>query len=193
MTNAHTSIFSRRARALGQWVTLFAALALAGCASSDGAIERWDLSKSAEAGSGGNTIRGADAIPVKSDQKTAVVFVRQVVAPTRAAEPANIYINGRYQTSLVGNVFTEVPLCAGQHSFVAAYSDYQRDYNTKSVVLPFTVKAGPAQYFLVTEDAQGLARLEPMPAEQGKAAADGVKRLQTHAVSRAVDRGCARQ
>lgn len=86
---------------LARWACLgmftACAAALQGCGTGAG-IERWELTEA-------RAPQPAPALPGAAVQPVAVVFFRD--AGIAAGQPINIYVNGQYQASLVGNTFTE--------------------------------------------------------------------------------------
>lgn len=183
MKSSKTSTTPGRAR-LARWGLLAAAcqaLALAGCGSM-GPVERWHMT---DAQAPSNAAPSAPVQPVR------VVFFRQASAGDRVAQPVNLYINGQYQASLVGNAYTEQSLCPGTHRLAVQFNDVQQRYVTKTEGQQVAVGSAPMQYFRVTETAAGQAGLQAVGADEASAAGN-LRRLQAHTVPRVVSNGCAK-
>ncbi|MDO5693399.1 MAG: hypothetical protein Q4G70_13160 [Pseudomonadota bacterium] len=163
--------------------TAGAVVMLAGCATS-GQVERWHLTEP-------KTPTPAEQLAQASAQPVRVVFFRQTQATEKAAQPINLYLNGQYQASLVGNTYTEQNLCPGAHRFAVAFNDVQRRYHTKEEGQPVNVGTDPMQYFRVTEDAAGQAVLQPAPASEAQTVRS-LRLLQTHTLPRVIRNGCNR-
>lgn len=156
---------------------------LAGCAGG-GQVERWHMTESREP-------QAAEAIANAPVQPVAVVFYRQVVDQARAGDPVNLYINGQYQASLVGNTYTEQSLCPGQHDLTSAFNDVTNRYETKRVAHHVQIGSEPKQYFRVSEDSAGHTVIEPVQTGAAEETVSSLRLLQTHTIPRVVRRGCA--
>lgn len=156
---------------------------LCGCASSD-QFEHWRMTES---------VAPSPADPVGDIPASAVrvVFFRAGGSPAKVDLPVNVYINGQYQASLVGNTYTEQSLCPGTHRFAVQFDDAYRRYSTKGEGLPMVVSNQPMQYFSVAEDASGSAVLK---AVDGRAlqGVGSLRLLQSHTLPRVVRNGCAK-
>ncbi|MFT3779819.1 MAG: hypothetical protein QM772_16400 [Ottowia sp.] len=157
-------------------------LGLAGCAGTGGPVEKWHMTD-------GAAPQAAQPLPGPR-QPVAVVFYREAEG-ARASQPINVYVNGQYQASLVGNTYTEQSLCPGQHTLAVHFNDVVQRYRTKLQGQPARVDQRPMQYFKVAEGADGQASIVPMPADQvgGKIAA--LQHRQTHTLRRVTRNGCA--
>lgn len=159
-----------------------ALLGLQACSSTSGQVEHWRMVESRAPQSVAPS-KGSMLKPV------AVVFFRDSVSGANATAPINVYLNGQYQTSLVGHTFTQQDLCPGNHRMMAAREDVRRRYVSKDEGQSFAVGTEPIQYFRVSEGAGGEVRIEPATA-QAAAARAGLRQLQTHTVPRVVRNGC---
>lgn len=154
---------------------------LSGCGSTGSQVEKWQLTES-QAPSAAEKIPGAARQPVR------VVFFREAGSGAHAQTPVNLYINGQYQASLVGNTYTEQALCPGQHGLAVQMSDVNQRYTTKQHSAPVTVGLDAVQYFRVSEDAAGVARVTTAPADT---TLPSLRLLQRHTIPRIVRNGCA--
>lgn len=156
---------------------------LAGCAASS-RVEHWHMTDPAAP-------QAAPAQPGPR-QPVAVVFFREADG-ARASQPINLYVNGQYQASLVGNTYTEQSLCPGQHTLAVHFNDVEQRYRTKLEGEPARIDDRPMQYFKVTEGAGGQARITPVPADQAEAARAVVslQHRQAHTLARTTRKGCA--
>ena len=160
-----------------------ALLGLQACSSSGGQVEHWRMVE-------GKAPQSTPAVTGSGSKPVAVVFYRDAVAGAQAQAPINVYINGQYQTSLVGQTYTQQSLCPGNHRMKAAREDVRRQYVSKEEGQTFAVGSEPIQYFRVSEGAGGVASIAPTPA-QAVAANASLRQLQTHTVPRVVRNGCA--
>lgn len=164
-----------------------AAAVLAGCAAGGqvGQAERWHMTD-AQAPASAEPIKGAPTSAVH------VVFFRQDQAgpASRAKQPINLYINGQYQASLVGNTYTEHTLCPGTQRVAASLNDVRRRYTTKESGQPLLVSREPVQYFRVSESAAGATSVQPATAAEAQASGS-LRQRQAQTISRVVRNGCA--
>lgn len=180
-----TGIIARRALRIGAaGVVGLSLLVLQACSTSGNAVEHWTMVE-------GRTPQPAAAVTAPARQPVAVVFYREAGQGEQARRPVNVYINGQYQASLVGNTYTEQALCPGSHRLKVAYNDVQQRYLSKDDGLTFAVGTEPVQYFRVTETGAGVAGLTSVPAETAQAARASLSELQRHTISRVVSDGCA--
>lgn len=161
-----------------------ALLGLQACSTSGGAVEHWTMVE-------GRAPQPAAAVVAPARQPVAVVFYREAGQGEHALKPINVYINGQYQASLVGNTYTEQALCPGSHRLKVAYNDVQQRYVSKDEGLTFAIGTEPVQYFRVTETGAGVAGLAAVPAETAQAARTSLSELQRHTIPRVVRNGCA--
>ena len=160
-----------------------AAVLLTACAASTQA-ERWRMTDSVAATTGASPA-GQPASAVRA------VFFREAGSSAKAAQPINLYLEGHYQASLVGNTYTEQSLCPGARRIAVHFNDVERRYVTKTAGAAVQIGAEPVQYFRVTEDTAGQAMVQPVTA----AAAQGVaslRLLQSHTVPRVIPADCGR-
>ncbi len=168
------------ARAIWLGFASLALLALQACSTSGGQVEHWRMVE-------GKAPQSAPAAADKARQPVAVVFYRDAASGPHAAAPINVYINGQYQASLVGNTYTQQSLCPGNHRLMAAREDVQRRYVSKDEGQAFAVGTEPVQYFRVSEGAGGVAAIAPATAQS---ADSSLRQLQTHTIPRVVRTGC---
>lgn len=159
-----------------------ALLGLQACSTAGGQVEQWHMVE-------GRAPHSAQPAAGAGPQPVAVVFYRDVVSGSHAAAPINVYINGQYQTSLVGQTYTQQALCPGNHRMMAAREDVQRRYVSKDEGQSFKVGTEPVQYFRVSEGNGGVASIAPATA-QAVAANANLRQLQTHTVPRVIRNGC---
>lgn len=110
------------------------------------------------------------------------VFYRDPVPTSRQGNPLNIYINGHYQASLIGNTFTEQQIRAGDHRLMVAFNDVDRSYVSKDAGQMFKVGQEGVQYFRINTAAD-VPRIEMVDQATGKQALQGRNR-QDHTVPR---------
>jgi len=171
--------------AAGRGVKLAACIAgfwmLLGCAGSGGPVEKWQMTKD-------EVPRAAQGQP-GAMKPVAVVFYREA-GGANANQPVNVYVNGQYQASLVGNTYTEQSLCPGQHTLAAHFNDVAQRYSTKLAGQSIRIDDRPMQYFKVTEGAGGQANLTPVSADQiGRITSLQVR--QAHTLARVTRSGCS--
>lgn len=159
-------------------------LALQACSTSGGAVERWTMVED-------RAPQPAATVAAPARQPVAVVFYREAGQGEHAHRPINVYINGQYQASLVGNTYTEQTLCPGSHRLQVAYNDVQQRYVSKDGGLEHAIGTEPVQYFRVTETGANVAGLTSVPAETAQAASASLSELQRHTIPRVVRNGCA--
>lgn len=123
-------------------------------------------------------------------QPVAVVFYRELGAETETSRPINIYINGQYQASLVGNTYTEQMLCPGEQQLMVAFNDVSQRYVNKEEGWVFDIDTRPIQYFRVADDGAGGAVISQVDGETAEAAKGSLQERQVHTISRVVNRGC---
>ena len=157
------------------------AMVRAGC-SSTGQLEQWRMTEQ-KAPSASAPIAGAPAQAVR------VVFFRDGGSASRLDQPINLYINGHYQASLVGNTYTEQSLCPGAVRIAAQFNDVRQRYTTKTEGVPMTVGNQPVQYFRVSEDAVGNAVVNAVDGQAAQGATS-LRLLQSHTLPRVVRAGC---
>jgi len=71
-----------------------------GC-STGSTVERWQL------------FEPASSSAKSQDEAVDLVFFRELPTGRQVDRPINVYIDGHYQASLVGNAFTRAQLCPG--------------------------------------------------------------------------------
>ena len=179
--SAFSTAFARRAARFGlAGVAGLALLGLQACSTSGGQVEHWRMVE-------GRAPQSAPPAGGTERQPVAVVFYRDAASGPHAASPINVYINGQYQASLVGNTYTEQALCPGSHRLMVARDDVQRRYVSKDEGQSFAVGTEPVQYYRVSEGSAGVAAIAPSNAQ---AAGASVRELQKHTVPRVVSNGC---
>ena len=113
-------------------------LGLAGCAGSGSAVEKWHLTESREP-SAPSAVAGAVVQPVRA------VLYREAGDSAKARQPINVYLDGHYQASLIGDVYTEVMLCPGKTGVSVAFNDVTQRYVTKLISTPYVLGKDPTQ------------------------------------------------
>ncbi|MGB3070630.1 MAG: hypothetical protein WBC18_18895 [Ottowia sp.] len=154
---------------------------LLGCAGAGGPVEKWQMTKD-------QAPQAAQAQP-GAMKPVAVVFYREA-GGANAKQPVNVYVNGQYQASLVGNTYTEQNLCPGQHTLAAHFNDVAQRYSTKLAGRPAHIDSRPMQYFKVTEGTDGQATLTPVAADQA-ARLTSLQVRQAHTLARVTRSGCS--
>lgn len=117
------------------------------------------------------------------EQLTQVVYYRAKSGHI-SKTPANLYVDGRYHTSLLEGGFTSFCLKPGRHTLGAFVNDPQ--YRGKSEK-PFAADLQPGQTYFMRVDEQQLIGEPPLAVrrKQGESEMQQAKR-QVHAYSRAV-------
>jgi hypothetical protein len=151
---------------------------LAGGCASGGAIERWQLFEPAAA----SAQTHSDSVDL--------VFYRELPAGRQFDRPINVYIDGHYLGSLVGNAYVRAQLCPGEHRLAVALEDVQRRYLTKDEGLPFKVDAASARYFKVAVTEGGLVTLTAVPQTELTGGVSSLASRQSHAVPRLAKVAC---
>lgn len=178
-----TEAFKISQRAGAVLAAAAAALLLSACAPAT-QVERWRMTDRVAAGSGGSGVT-FPAAAVRT------VFFREAGTSAKAAQPINLYLDGHYQASLVGDTYTEQSLCPGARRIAVHFNDVERRYVTKNQGALVQVGTEAVQYFRVAEDATGQAVVHPV----APAAAQGVsslRLLQSHTVPRVAPANCTR-
>lgn len=122
--------------------------------------------------------RFAAASPAPLQQ--ARVFVYRP-GPTAKSEPVNIYLNGRYHTSLLRGGYTEFCALPGSVAFHAAHADAQKMHTGRQApAQSWSFQAGKTLFLKVQEP----GRLAEVSTEQAQRELPGAA-LQIHTVSRA--------
>lgn len=167
------------------------ALLLGACAGPAPSASRpsWEMTREIDA--------GQSPAPVQKGRvpATNVVFVRQSLLAAKSSEPLNVYVNGHYLASLIGDTYAETRLCPGRHRMAAAFNDVENRYATKMQGLPLQVRRVPNQYVLVQEDAAtGQARLQAISEAQARSTlASGTRSKQIHSIPRIAPPTCGRR
>lgn len=156
-----------------------AALLISGCAFNQ--TEHWRMTEAVAP----SAVKQSENAPTEAVR---AVFFRDEGSALRNDQPINLYINGHYQASLVGNTYTEQQLCPGKHRVAVHFNDVYRRYVTKLEGIPLNLGGNPVQYFRVSEDAAGNAVFQPV--DVGAEAAGNLRQLQSHTVPRVVRNGC---
>ncbi len=188
-------------------LTLAALVSLPACTSfgSDyGALERWnmeeqDVPEQARTAAVGNSYANpycpgqapsSSVVDESLAQPITAVFYRDPPPATNQGNPLNVYINGHYQASLVGNTFTVQQLRPGEHRLMVAFNDAERRYVSKDAGQVFKVGQSAIQYFRISADENAAAaRIAAVDADAGKAALQGRMR-QDHTVPRVLRSKC---
>ncbi|GAB4208977.1 MAG: hypothetical protein Fur0019_15290 [Tibeticola sp.] len=165
-----SSVGGHRSVAVGS-VLLALVLGIAGC-SAGSAVERWQLFESAS-----SSVKSEDAA-------VDLVFFRELPAGREVDRPINVYVDGHYQASLVGNAFTRAQLCPGGHRLAVALNDVERRYLTKEEGLPFKVESGGPRYFRVADTQTGVVTLTAVSEAEVPSAVQSLATRQSHAVPR---------
>lgn len=165
---------------LGMAGSLLLALVLgvAGC-STGSTVERWQLFESASSGA------------KSQDDAVDLVFFRELPTGRQVDRPINVYIDGHYQASLVGNAFTRAQLCPGEHRLAVALNDVERRYLTKDEGLPFKVERGGPRYFRVADTQTGVVTLTAVAEAEVPSTVQSLATRQSHAVPRLPRAECA--
>ena len=122
-----------------RWLLLAAAAAvLAGCATTGN-------------GPSGAATKDAD------DDEVAVSAIRLIVyreagEGANATRPLNVFIDDRYQATLIGNAYAEHVLCPGERKFAVAFEDPQNAYAVPEKGEKLKLDRAPVQYLRVAEE-----------------------------------------
>lgn len=146
-------------------------LGVSGC-STGSAVERWQLFESATSSA------------KSQDDAVDLLFFRELPAGRQVDRPINVYIDGHYQASLVGNAFTRAQLCPGDHRLAVALNDVERRYLTKEEGLPFKVERGGPRYFRVADTPTGVVTLTAVAEADVPTTVQSLATRQSHAVPR---------
>lgn len=153
-------------------------LGVAGC-STGSTVERWQLFESASSSA------------KSQDEVVDLVFFRELPTGRQVDRPINVYIDGHYQASLVGNAFTRAQLCPGEHRLAVALNDVERRYLTKEEGLPFKVERGGPRYFRVADTQAGVVTLTAVAEAEVPSTVQSLATRQSHAVPRLPRAECA--
>ncbi len=165
-------------------VASMVALGLAGCAGQGTGVEKWHMTN--------ERAPSADAPPPGAPaQAVRAVLYREAGQSAKARQPINVYIDGHYQASLIGDVYTETVVCSGKMGLSVAFNDVNQRYATKLVSTRYAVGSGAVQYFRVSETAAGVASIEQLPADTARAAIGSLRLQQAHTISRVTSEACA--
>lgn len=161
-------------------------------------IERWNLEEAVNVDNirpSGQGVEGAEVTLCGPDglKRTGIVgqdvaatvvavFYRDPVPAGKQGNPLNIYINGHYQASLLGNTFTEQQLRAGEHRLMAVFNDVDQRYVNKDAGAMFKVGQNPVQYFRIGMEAE-VPQIQMVDNATGQLALKGRNR-QDHTVPR---------
>lgn len=169
----------------GCWALMsILALTISGCGSTSDQVERWHMTETRRP-------TPVEKVPGAARQPVRVVFFREAGKGERAQIPINLYINGQYQASLVGNTYTEQSLCPGEHGLAVHFRDVELRYMSKRESRQVAIDAEPVQYFRVSESATGAAQVSAVAGDKAAVVAPTLQLLQTHTISRVVRNGCA--
>lgn len=146
-------------------------LGVSGC-STGSTVERWELFEAASSGA------------KSQDDAVDLVFFRELPTGRQVDRPINVYIDGHYQASLVGNAFTRAQLCPGEHRLAVALNDVERRYMTKDEGLPFKVERGGSRYFRVADTQAGVVTLTAVAEAEVPSVVQSLATRQSHAVPR---------
>lgn len=103
-----------------------------------------------------------------------VVFLRQADAVNGPA--VNIFVEGKYLTSLQAGGYKAVPMCAVPTYIGAAFTDVATNYMTlRQRRSPFHLEKGSISYFSVVQDSSQHVYLQPLNATQAQQAMQQVK------------------
>jgi hypothetical protein len=127
-----------------------------------------------------SAVAGAVVQPVRA------VLYREAGDSAKARQPINVYLDGHYQASLIGNVYTEVMLCPGKTGVSVAFNDVTQRYVTKLISTPYVLGKDPTQYFRIAENSAGAAVIEQVSAELARGAVGSLRLQQAHTLSRVV-------
>jgi OOP family OmpA-OmpF porin len=163
---------------LAGFVLLALILGSTGC-STGSAVERWQLFESASSGA------------KSQDVAVELLFFRELPSGRQLDRPINVYIDGHYQASLVGNAFTRAQLCPGEHRLAVAVNDVERRYLTKEEGLPFKVEPGGPRYFRVADTQSGVVTLTAVAEAEVPTAVQSLATRQSHAVPRLPRTDCS--
>ena len=145
--------------------------------------ERWELTQVRQPN------KGAEV--TDPSRPVSVIFYRIAEDSTRLSDPINLYIDKHYQASLIGNTYTEQWLCPGERLFSVAFNDVNNRHisRERGVLLP--VQAVAVQHFVISQNEQGQAVIQPASQEQAAQYKSSLKRLQKHTIPRVVTKACA--
>lgn len=113
-----------------------------------------------------------------------LIFFRELPAGRELDRPINVYIDGHYQASLVGNAFTRAQLCPGEHRLAVALNDVERRYLTKEEGLLFKVEPGGPRYYRVGDSPTGVVTLTAVTEADVPTNVQSLAVRQSHAVPR---------
>ena len=120
-----------------RWLMLAAASAvLVGCATTGD-------------GSGAATKGADDEVAVSAIR---LVVYREAGEGANATRPLNVFIDDRYQATLIGNAYAEHVLCPGERKFAVAFEDPQNAYAVPEKGEKLKLDRAPVQYLRVTEE-----------------------------------------
>ena len=156
------------------------AAVLGGCASQGG-VENWKMTESRRAASG-------DEVAVSAVR---LVIFRDGGSSAKASKPINVYIDERYQASLIGDAYTEHTLCPGEHRFAVAFEDVNNHYDTKQAGTALLITRDAVQYVRIVEGAGGEAEFAAVTAEQADESLKSLDYEQAHTISRVPSVNCA--
>jgi len=163
---------------LAGFVLLALILSSTGC-STGSAVERWQL------------FELASSSAKSQDGAVEIVFFRELSSGRQLDRPINVYIDGHYHASLVGNAFTRARLCPGEHRLAVALNDFERRYLTKEEGFLFKVEPGGPRYFRVAVTQSGVATLTAVTEAEAQSAAQSLATRQSHTVSRLPRADCS--
>lgn len=124
---------------------------------------------------------GYQSVPPVVNELTQVVYYRAKNYPL-SATPGNVYVDGRYHTSLLPGGFTSFCMRAGQHQLGAFVNDPQ--YRGKSESFAADFQGGRTYYLRVDEQQQLNQPPQAVKKNQGEPEVKSTRR-QIHAYSRA--------
>ncbi|MDU8925678.1 OmpA family protein [Pasteurellaceae bacterium LIM206] len=82
---------------------------------------------------------------------------------------ANVYVDGNYQTSLMPNAFSAIPVCANKHTFSSSFVSNEKFGNRTDGIMPILAIQTVSYYKLVQEPD---GRLSFVPVEENTAKAE---------------------
>lgn len=138
-----------------KWLTLGCITLLAGCSMYDShpAREQWNLY-------GSDTLSTAEL----RENESLAVFYRP---SDLVGAPVNVYINGRYQASLIKEGYTPMAVCAEKALFTASFSSNQQ-FGNRTEGVTYALPAREKTYLRVTADEHGKPIFERVSEQQAQ-------------------------
>lgn len=138
-----------------------------GTGSGAAAVERWTLTEAIPAAR-----RESATEQSRSVEPVRIVILRRrdggddqmdsaaVVVGSGLPAPINVYIDARYQASLVGDTYTEQRLCPGEYRIAARRTDVDHRHLSRHGGQRIVVGTAPVQAFELIEARDGTFRIE---------------------------------